>query len=87
MTKTEAIAEYRKYILPEVRRTYERDGRIDGPARAEAWNNFTDALHQDGQITTKQVNTWTHPGAVKRKSRKKGSGSPLRRRPVGGTWW
>lgn len=61
MTKREAVAEYKREILPAVKAQYERDGRIDGPARAEAWNNWTDALCKDGRITMRQYETWTHP--------------------------
>ncbi len=61
MTREEAIQLYREHILPEVPKRYEQEGRIDKPARAEAWNNFTDALCKDGQITLKQYETWEHP--------------------------
>jgi len=65
MTKQEAEAEYREQVLPGVRKTYERDGRVDIPARAEAWNNFVDYLHQDRRVTRKQADTWTHPRSAK----------------------
>ncbi|NIR58240.1 MAG: hypothetical protein GWO02_01305 [Gammaproteobacteria bacterium] len=61
MTKAEAEREYRETILPAVRARYESDGRIDAPARAEAWNAFTDALRREGRITPRQYSTWTHP--------------------------
>ncbi len=61
MTKKQAVAEYRETVLPAVRQQYERDGRIDKPARAEAWNNFTDYLCKSGQITMRQYETWGHP--------------------------
>lgn len=61
MTREEAVQLYREHILPAVKKRYEPDGRIDKPARAEAWNNFTDALCKDGQITMKQYETWGHP--------------------------
>lgn len=61
MTREEAIQLYRERVLPEVKKQYEQDGRIDKPARAEAWNNFTDALCKNGDITMKQYETWEHP--------------------------
>jgi hypothetical protein len=61
MTKREAEAEYKRDILPWVKATYERDGRIDIPARAEAWNQYTDALCKDRRITLRQYETWMHP--------------------------
>ncbi len=61
MTKREAEKEWRESILPEIRKQYEPDGRVDGPARAEAWNNYTDILLSEGRITEKQYETWCHP--------------------------
>lgn len=61
MTKAEAVEHWRQYVLPGVVAQYERGGRRDLPARREAWNNYTDALHKDGLITAHQYNTWTHP--------------------------
>jgi len=61
MTKREALIEFKLYILPLVRQTYEKDGRVDRPARAEAWNNWTDALCKDRRITMKQYETWVGP--------------------------
>lgn len=61
MTKEEAVQLYRERVLPEVKKQYEKDGRIDKPARAEAWNNFTDWLCKEKLITMKQYETWEHP--------------------------
>jgi hypothetical protein len=61
ITKREAERQYRDHVLPEVKKQYETSGRIDKPARAEAWNNFTDSLCKDRQITMKQYETWGHP--------------------------
>ena len=36
----------------------------DWPARSEAWNNYTDMLCKDGQITSKQYETWAHPAGL-----------------------
>jgi GTP cyclohydrolase I len=61
MTKAEAEEEFREEVLPYVRETYEKDGLKDIPARAEAWNNFTDALCKSGRISIQQYETWGHP--------------------------
>jgi hypothetical protein len=61
MTKREAVREFTQYALPQVKAAYEQDGRKDRVARSEAWNNFTDALCKDRQITMHQYESWTHP--------------------------
>ena len=48
-------------ILPMIQEAYEQDGQPDWPARREAWNNWTDALASDGQISDWQVANWDHP--------------------------
>ena len=35
--------------------------RGDTIAKREDWNNFTDALCQDGMITQRQCDTWSNP--------------------------
>jgi len=72
MTKEEAVAEFKEYVLPQVRAQYERDGVPDWPARREAWNNFTDALQKEGRITARQYDTWDHPSIT----------SPRKRNPI-----
>ena len=61
MTKVQAIQEFKQCIMPSIRATYERNGGRDLPARREAWNDYTDMLCKDGQITERQYDTWTHP--------------------------
>jgi hypothetical protein len=61
MNKAQALAYYRLHVLPVVIACFERDGRIDGPARREAWNNFTDGLCKGGQISQHQYETWVGP--------------------------
>lgn len=61
MTKAEAEAQWREHYLPSVRAQFEKNGRVDEPARAESWNNYTDALCKNGDITKRQYATWTHP--------------------------
>lgn len=58
MTKKEALAYFRAYILPEIVKQYGAHDRI---AKSEAWCNFTDALCKDRRITRYQDETWTNP--------------------------
>jgi hypothetical protein len=58
MTKAQAAEIFRNEIIPGLVLRY---GRQDHVAIAEAWNNFTDMLHKDGEITAKQYDTWTNP--------------------------
>lgn len=58
MTKAEAVAEFRAYVLPGIVEQY---GRNDRPAIEQGWNDWTDGLMKDGRITVKQYETWTHP--------------------------
>ena len=48
-------------ILPFVRDEYEEDGEPDWPARRESWNNWTDSLCKDGQISDWQYANWSQP--------------------------
>tara|TARA_Y100000310_G_scaffold315329_1_gene365732 strand:+ start:499 stop:723 length:225 start_codon:yes stop_codon:yes gene_type:complete len=61
LTRTEAIATWENVMLPEIQEAYERDGEPDYIARSEDWNNWTDMLCQDGQISDWQYENWTHP--------------------------
>ncbi len=58
MTKVEAVKEFIEFHKPQVLKQY---GPHDRPAMREAWNNYTDYLCKDGQITDKQYATWTGP--------------------------
>ena len=48
-------------LLPMIQEQYEQDGIADYPARREAWNNWTDSLACDEQISDWQVHNWGHP--------------------------
>lgn len=61
MTKKQALEIFKEEILPVIKENYEQDGIADKIARREAWNNFTDSLCKDGQITLKQYETWDNP--------------------------
>jgi len=58
MNKREAVQRFIAEVLPEIDVQY---GEDDIPARCEAWNNWTDALCKEGQITVKQYNEWANP--------------------------
>ena len=66
MTRDEAIEIFDNHILPIVKQNMEPDGQIDIPARSEAWNNWTDAMCKDGQISDWQYENWTHPPSCER---------------------
>lgn len=48
-------------VLPHVREHYEQDGEPDFVARSEEFNNWTDSLCKDGEITEWQYENITHP--------------------------
>ena len=57
MTKKQVIESFKELILPFVIDLYEKDGITDKPARREAFNNYTDSLCKDGQITERLYNS------------------------------
>lgn len=61
MSKAQATALFKTEVLPGVQRAYEADGKPDWPARAEAWNDFTDVLCKDRAITPGQYDRWVAP--------------------------
>ena len=61
ITWNEACEMFRNHILPIVIERYESDGIKDGPARRETWNDLTDVLCKDGQISDWQYANWSHP--------------------------
>lgn len=54
MTKAQAKAEFDEMHPPAM---FRPRGYIDRPMRAEAWNNFTDALCKSRRITRRQYET------------------------------
>ncbi len=58
MTKAQALRRFRFEVAPAV---VARHGSNDKPACRQAWNNWTDSLHKDGEITTRQYEDWTGP--------------------------
>jgi hypothetical protein len=61
VNKKQAVVEFKEYWLPVIKEEYEQDGVPDYPARSEAWNNYTDMLCKDGQITDWQYTNWKLP--------------------------
>ena len=59
MTWKVACDSFETGILPFVTESYERDGIPDWPARREEWNNWTDALCKDGEISDWQYENWS----------------------------
>jgi len=58
MTRAEAIRMFEESVLPQVIATY---GVNDRPARDEAWNNWTDMMAKDGEISWDDLESWDHP--------------------------
>lgn len=52
MTKKEALKEFRELY---------NGSKNDKPAKSQAWNDYTDSLCKDGQITSKQYHKWSNP--------------------------
>ena len=59
MTWAQACEQFASEILPHMQTIYEQDGVPDWPARSEAWNNWTDSLCKDGQISDWQYENWS----------------------------
>lgn len=62
MTKTQALSDFLKFYLPEIRKIEQANGNgVDKIMRREEWNNYTDMLRKDRQITNRQHDTWVNP--------------------------
>ena len=61
MTFAQACEIFTLELLPMIQEAHEQDGIADMPARREAWNNWTDSLACDEQISDWQVHNWGHP--------------------------
>jgi len=61
MTHDQAVDCFNAEILPTIKEHYEQDGVPDLPARREEWNNWTDSLCKDEQISDWQYDNWTQP--------------------------
>jgi len=62
LTREQAIAQFMEYIVPGVLRLEKRYNRHpDLPLRREEWNNYTDALCKNGEISDWQYENWSQP--------------------------
>ncbi len=62
MLWADAVIYFENEILPQIRMTEaESGGGRDWPMRREAWNNWTDALCKDGEISDWQYENWSQP--------------------------
>lgn len=56
MTLREARKYFREHLAPSVIARY---GKNDKAAMRIAFNDWTDSLHKNGEITERQYNNWT----------------------------
>ena len=60
----QAVDFFEEYIMPAILMTEQENGftrYADLPMRRESWNNYTDALCKDGQISDWQYENWSQP--------------------------
>ena len=58
----QAVQQFNDYHMPYIREQEERyNNHPDLPMRREAWNNFTDMLCKDNQISDWQYDNWSQP--------------------------
>ena len=62
MSKKDAEVDFKENVRPYIISEY---GTDDVTAMREAWNNYTDMLCKDGQISNHQYETWDHPRFIK----------------------
>lgn len=58
MTKEQALRMFKEIDLPYLIERYDENDKV---AIRTAWNDYTDALCKDGQITENQRMTWDNP--------------------------
>jgi hypothetical protein len=58
LTLDQVNESFKMDILPLIAEQYEQDGIPDRPARHEAFNDYTDSLCKDEQITDEDYNDW-----------------------------
>ena len=59
LTKKNALRIFKDVLNTD--HVYYANIRGDKVAMRESWNNFTDSLCKDGEITESQYNTWSNP--------------------------
>ena len=63
-TREQAIATFMECYAPVIVQEEQKNGYskyADLPMRRESWNNYTDALCKDGQISDWQYENWSQP--------------------------
>ena len=60
---SDAVDEFNTFVLPFVKSNFEQDGEPDWVARREAWNNFTDMLCKNLDISDWQYENWSQPAS------------------------
>jgi hypothetical protein len=62
MRHADAVCYFENEMMPAIRAQEARQsGGVDNPLRCETWNNWTDSLCKDGQISDWQYENWSHP--------------------------
>ena len=62
ITWEQAVIRFQENFMPYVRIEEKRyNNHPDLPMRRETWNNFTDGLCKDGEISDWQYENWSQP--------------------------
>jgi len=62
ITREQAIIRFEENFMPYVRIEEKRyNNHPDLPMRRETWNNYTDGLCKDGEISDWQYENWSQP--------------------------
>ena len=59
MNKAEAIAEFKREVIPELRRIYH--GKLTKTTVGSAWVDYIDQLARNDYISMKQADQWDNP--------------------------
>ena len=62
----DACRMFEENVLPYIQQQFEQDGEPDYCARSEEWNNWTDMLCKNGDISDWQYENWSHPSCCDR---------------------
>tara|TARA_Y100000034_G_scaffold125489_1_gene175100 strand:- start:602 stop:826 length:225 start_codon:yes stop_codon:yes gene_type:complete len=61
MLHATAVEYFENEIMPQIRHIEaDQSGGPDWPLRCETWNNWTDALCKNGEISDWQYENWSH---------------------------
>tara|TARA_Y100000034_G_scaffold107728_1_gene137560 strand:+ start:101 stop:331 length:231 start_codon:yes stop_codon:yes gene_type:complete len=62
LVRAQAVAQFMEYFAPGILRLENRyNHHPDLPLRCEEWNNYTDALCKNGEISDWQYEKWNAP--------------------------